>query len=101
MPITKKIKATNKDKSGKVYQNHSLVKEGECIFPFKHKGKELNECVTGSKGKWCATEVDEQGNMKKLGFCPEKKTISIKKGSLKKNSINTQKLKKNLLIHRN
>ena len=91
MPITKKIKATNKDKSGKVYQNHSIVKEGECIFPFKHKDKELNECVTGSKGKWCATEVDEQRNMKKFGFCPDKKTISIKKGSLKKNSTNTQK----------
>ena len=37
-----------------------------CIFPFKYRGVEYTECTTvGSVGgtPWCATEVDEDGNL--------------------------------------
>ena len=47
------------------------LKEGPCIFPFKHKGEMQNECVKGKKGDWCATEIDNDQDRKmvKYAFC--------------------------------
>ena len=47
------------------------LKEGPCIFPFKHKGEMQNECVKGKKGDWCATEIDNEQDRKmvKYAFC--------------------------------
>merc|ERR1712072_1270125 len=44
--------------NGKI-NNSKKIKEGKCKFPFKYYGKLREECVTGKKGDWCATEVDE------------------------------------------
>ena len=58
----------NKNKTEK----NKLVKEGPCIFPFKHKSKTYNECMDSEKGKKCATEVSKYGTMKKYGYCRKK-----------------------------
>ena len=35
-----------------------------CVFPFKFKGVEYNACTyAGSDYLWCATEVDDDGDM--------------------------------------
>ena len=48
----------NINNKGKIEKN-SKIKEGECIFPFKHKSKIYNECMETEKGKICATEVSK------------------------------------------
>ena len=66
--MSKKVLASNVNKSGKVSKS-SKVKAGECQFPFIHKGELQNNCVKGSNGDWCATEVNSKRQMTKFGFC--------------------------------
>ena len=42
-----------------------------CVFPFLTNGVTYNECVDGTSGPWCATEVDTSGAVvdNKYGFC--------------------------------
>ena len=39
----------------------------DCVFPFRHEGKEYNGCAKSSdgKGSYCATKVDAKGDMVK------------------------------------
>ena len=39
------------------------VDEKPCIFPFMHRGKEVNNCISGIRRRqpWCPTEVDSNG----------------------------------------
>ena len=39
------------------------VDEKPCIFPFMHRGKEVNHCISGLRRTlpWCPTEVDSNG----------------------------------------
>ncbi len=112
--------ATDVNKKGKIEKNQK-VKEGPCIFPFKHQWKEYNECIENDdKGKICATSVTDRGTLKTYGYCKEeykednnspsinsmskrhsksrsksksKSNSSIKKGTKKKALPKTRKLK--------
>ena len=64
------MKGININKLGKIEKNQK-IKEGDCIFPFKHLWKEHNECVDTDKGKICATSVTERGTLKTYGYCKE------------------------------
>jgi len=57
---------TNETKLGKIVKNKN-IKEGPCIFPFKHKYLEYNDCLDTEKGPICATESKSknQYNVKK------------------------------------
>ena len=81
------MKGININKLGKLEKNQK-IKEGDCIFPFKHLWKEHNECVDTEKGKICATSVTERGTLKTYGYCkeitdttPKSKTIKSKSKS--------------------
>ena len=65
------IKTTNIDKYGKKRRGKSLI-TGDCIFPFKYKGKIHNICVNGKEGNWCATSINPKTlTFKNWGFCLE------------------------------
>ena len=68
------------EKSGKKSTSKKCV-EGECIFPFNYKGKEVNECIKGLKGYWCATKLKSTKEMDKFGYC----NMSQKKSKSPKN----------------
>ena len=70
------MQGTNVNKFGKIEKNQK-VKEGECIFPFKHHWKEYNECVETEKGNICATSVSDRGTLKTYGYCAGIKNKSI------------------------
>ena len=57
----------------KKIEKNKYVKEGPCIFPFKHKSKTYTKCMSSEKGNKCATEVSKYGTMKKYGYCRKKK----------------------------
>jgi NAD-dependent DNA ligase/DNA polymerase/3'-5' exonuclease PolX len=71
----------NKDKTEK----NKKVKGGPCIFPFKYKWKNHNECYKTDKGEICATEVNSKGTLVKYGYCTiksrqkKRKTIKVPK----------------------
>ena len=47
-------------------------KDGPCIFPFKYRGTWHTQCGdygNYGNGDWCATEVDDNGEYTKFGFC--------------------------------
>merc|ERR1712232_1291368 len=90
MGMSKIIETTNIDNKGvkhMAYQTQknskgkwidSSIKLGKCIFPFKYRGKEYNDCVDGRllgrkgvNGRWCATEITPKGGTKRIGFCIE------------------------------
>ena len=77
--------ATKINKLGKTEKNKN-VKEGNCIFPFKYKYKEHNECIESKKGKICATTVNPWSKtLVTYGYCPENDLKkSTKKKALKK-----------------
>merc|ERR1711871_1601684 len=81
------VKTTNIDKYGKKRRGKSLI-TGDCVFPFKYKGKIHNICVDGKDGKWCATGVDPKRlSVKSWAFCldeEEKIPEKQKKKSRKK-----------------
>ena len=64
------MRGINVNNSGKIEKNQK-VKEGDCIFPFKHQWKEYNECADSEKGKICATSVTERGTLKTYGYCTD------------------------------
>jgi len=48
------------------------VKEGECIFPFKYKGKIYTNCIDTGNGPWCPTiELKPNKNVSTWGYCIE------------------------------
>ena len=51
---------------GKAYGSGDGVAQ-DCVFPFKHNGKEHSGCASASDGKglYCATKVDAKGYMVK------------------------------------
>ena len=65
-----------KNNKNKIEKN-KFVREGPCIFPFKHKTKTYTKCMLSEKGKKCATEVSKYGTMKKYGYCRKKKRLRI------------------------
>ena len=77
-------------------EKNAKVKTGLCIFPFKHKFKKHDECISTPKGKICATEVSKYGTLKKYGYCPKKST---KKTTLKAKKLN-RKLKIKAVKHK-
>ena len=62
------IRANLKDKNGKIKKGKDLM-AGDCIFPFKYKGKVQNGCVKGKTGDWCPTEVKDNKTVRKWGYC--------------------------------
>lgn len=62
------IRANLKDKNGKIKKGKDLM-AGDCIFPFKYKGKVQNGCVKGNTGDWCATEVKDNKTVRKWAYC--------------------------------
>jgi len=53
--VKKKTKmASIVDKHGKSHKSKT-IKGGECIFPFKYKGKIHNDCIPHENGAWCPT----------------------------------------------
>lgn len=92
------MRGINVNNSGKVEKNQK-VKEGDCIFPFKHQWKEYNECADSEKGKICATTVTERGTLKTYGYCTDKKEplTNTSRNNSTNNSKNTS-LKKSKII---
>lgn len=100
---------------GKTEKNKK-VKEGPCVFPFKYKFKQHNECVDSPLGKKCATTVNSNNTLVTYGYCvPFSKTQKIKRkkgkklkivesfnkpksSTLKKKKVNSKKLKKKLIL---
>ncbi|MAV56569.1 MAG: hypothetical protein CMI79_03455 [Candidatus Pelagibacter sp.] len=76
------MRGTRKNRKGKIEKNQK-VKEGPCIFPFKHKRKDYDVCMKTDKGEICATEINEKTRtMTKYGYCePEERCPSRKKKS--------------------
>ena len=70
---------TNIDSKGKTDRS-SAIRIGKCIFPFKYNGKHHSECLSTPRGKICATSTNNQGSLKKYGYC-----VNAKKRT-KKNS---------------
>jgi DNA ligase (NAD+) len=78
----------NINKLQKVEKNQK-IKEGPCIFPFKYKRQEHNECVKTPKGDICATEINKKTKtLIKYGYCKtiKKDTKKNSKSSLKKST---------------
>ena len=73
------MRGTRKNRKGKIEKNKK-VKEGPCIFPFKHKRKSYDVCMETDKGEICATEINESTRtMTKYGYCePEERCPSRK-----------------------
>lgn len=65
---SKKIRAGKIDKNKKVHNSKHIL-EGECVFPFKYKRKEYNECLDTGNGPWCATKLKPSGIIDKWGYC--------------------------------
>lgn len=64
------IIAVNTDKHGKINKS-KYIKQGKCIFPFKFKRKDVNECLKGERGNWCPTSLKQNGTYETYGYCPE------------------------------
>ena len=47
--------------------------EAPCIFPFKYRDIQYHKCTNFDEdiGFWCATSVDENGNVETYGYCSE------------------------------
>ena len=86
------MKASNIDKKGKIRKNKNIL-SGNCIFPFKYKGKEYNECVKGNTGDWCATSLTNRKTTKTWGYCIDK---ILKKSSNNSNTIKNKDSEKSL-----
>jgi len=77
-------------------EKNKKVKAGPCIFPFRYKWKNHNECVGTEKGDICATEVNENKTLIKYGYCLKKsrerkrKTIKVPK-RFKRTKVRTMK----------
>ena len=61
------MKATNIDNKGKIRKSKDIL-PGNCIFPFKYKGKEYNDCVKGDTGDWCPTSLTGKRTSKTWGY---------------------------------
>jgi DNA ligase (NAD+) len=97
-----RIRATAKNRKGKIEKNQK-VKQGYCIFPFKHKFKEHEECIDTEKGEICATEINEKTRtLVKYGYCqpptPKDKTPSPKAKTPSPTSLKKRTEKKALSI---
>ena len=110
---------TKINNKGKVEKNKK-VQEGPCIFPFKHKFKEHNECIDTPLGKRCATSVNSNNTLVTYGYCvpfskTSNKTQKIKRkkaknlkvvesfdkpkhSTIKKSKTKSKKLKRKLII---
>ena len=57
----------------------------DCVFPFKHEGKEYKSCATPSDGNgaYCATKVDSKGNLVKDKWARCNEYCDNDKGDLK------------------
>ena len=77
------MRGTRKNRKGKIEKNQK-VKEGPCIFPFKHKKKEYDVCMETEKGEICATEINEKTRtMTKYGYCEPEERCPSRKSSPK------------------
>ena len=84
------MKTTNIDNKGKAHNSKDIL-ISDCIFPFKFKSKEHNECVKGKTGDWCATEVSKTGTKKRWAYCVKS---GSKASAKKQNNITSPKPKK-------
>ena len=77
------MRGTRKNRKGKIEKNKK-VKEGPCIFPFKHKRKDYDVCMETDKGEICATEINEKTRtMTKYGYCEPEERCPSRKSSPK------------------
>lgn len=88
------MEATNIDNKGKIKKNKDIL-SGNCIFPFKYRGKTYDECVEGNTGNWCATSLTKRGAAKTWGYCIDKiLKKKTSKQSLSKKSSSKKSVKK-------
>ena len=71
------MKASEINWKGKREKNKK-IKAGNCIFPYKYKWKEHNDCFKTKKGEICATEINNRKTLVKYGYCPRKTLKKIK-----------------------
>ena len=86
------MKTTNVDKNGKEHNTKDIL-VGECVFPFKHKGKLINQCVEGKTGKWCATKVKKTKTVDKWAYCTGDLASKSKVSKLKVSKPKASKVK--------
>ena len=82
---SRRKRANRVNNKGKTEKN-AKVKEGDCIFPFKYKWLEHNDCYETPLGDICATEINPKTRtLIKYGYCitPDLSTPSPKKSSKK------------------
>ena len=62
-------KASIFDRTGKKHTS-KYVKSGNCIFPFKYKGKLYEDCLDTGNGPWCPTiELKPNKTVNTWGYC--------------------------------
>ena len=63
---------TNIGKTKKVKKQRKKVKKEECIFPFKFKGGEYNDCLDTGNGPWCPIDtLGTRGGVKNWAYCED------------------------------
>ena len=83
------IIANDIDKKGKKRKSKK-IQGGICLFPFKYKGINYNDCVNGESGIWCATSLTKKGSVDKWGFCDNQQGFPIQE---EKNDSDSNELK--------
>ena len=88
------------------------LKEGNCIIPFKYKGKWMYECIPSKrKGwrKWCPTSLNLSGpakhTTKTFGYCLEQESNEVNNPEIDTNTtpklnVTKSKKKKRVVIHK-
>ena len=59
------------NKKNRTHRSKKVV-PGKCVFPFKYKRKEYNECLDTGNGPWCPTNLTKTGTVKTWGYCVDK-----------------------------
>lgn len=56
------------NKKNRKHKSKKVV-PGKCVFPFKYKRKEYDECLDTGNGPWCPTSLTKLGTVNTWGYC--------------------------------
>merc|ERR1712178_178564 len=84
------VNTTNIDKYGSKRQGKTIL-TGECILPFKYKGKIQDKCVKGKTGNWCATSLKPSNTTKTWAYCVKDKKKQYESAMVNDDSSSSKK----------
>jgi len=82
------------NKNNRKHKSKKVV-SGKCVFPFKFRRKEYNECLDTGNGPWCPTSLTKSGTVNTWGYCIDQ-NISNSSIRLVKAKHNSNKIKSDL-----